>query len=432
MRSLNPYQNKWAIHARVMSKNKRTYHNAKGEGKLFNIDVQDATGDIRISGFNEVVDQYFDKLEVGKCFLISGGQLKAANPMYNKTSHGFEVTLNRGCTIEEIPDDGGLPQRTYTFVPISTLEHKEIDSHVDVLAIVCKCAEPNTYTNKNGREVTKRVMDLVDASGMSIEATMFGEGALNLKVQQGVAIAIKGAKVGSWNTKSLTLWGDTVFDVNPDLPEAHSLMGWWQHQGANQQPRHLSEGNGGGGGGAPAPRVSFTDIEDKALGLNAQADYFSVNCYITHVKTDKRSMWYIACPNCKKKVSSDDTCLDGHCEKCDKPVVGTRRWIFSAQCNDTSGSRYISFFDAEASRLLGGKTADEMAPIKFEDEQNGTENFNGHFKKHCFQRYTMRCSARSDNYNDETRIKISCVALQPLNFVQEGRNLLTEIQSMIV
>ena len=34
-------------------------------------------------------------------------------------------------------------------------------------------------------------------------------------------LAIKGAKVGSWNTKSLTLWGDTHFEPNPDTAEAH-------------------------------------------------------------------------------------------------------------------------------------------------------------------------------------------------------------------
>ena len=46
-----------------------------------------------------------------------------------------------------------------------------------------------------------------------------------------MVLAIKGAKVGSWNTKSLTLWGDTHFEPNPDTAEAHDLMGWWRHTG---------------------------------------------------------------------------------------------------------------------------------------------------------------------------------------------------------
>ena len=57
---LNPYTNgRWMIRVRVMSKDKRTYRNAKGEGKLFNVLVADHTGDIRLTGFNEVLDQYY-------------------------------------------------------------------------------------------------------------------------------------------------------------------------------------------------------------------------------------------------------------------------------------------------------------------------------------------------------------------------------------
>ena len=67
------------IRVRVMSKDKRTYRNAKGEGKLFNVLVADHTADIRLTGFNEVLDTFYDRLEVGKCYLISQGQIKQAN-----------------------------------------------------------------------------------------------------------------------------------------------------------------------------------------------------------------------------------------------------------------------------------------------------------------------------------------------------------------
>ena len=35
--------------------------NAKGEGKLFNVLVADHTGDIRMTGFNETLDQYYER-----------------------------------------------------------------------------------------------------------------------------------------------------------------------------------------------------------------------------------------------------------------------------------------------------------------------------------------------------------------------------------
>lgn len=67
------------------------------------------------------------------------------------------------------------------------------DTHVDVLAMISQCDDPLTYTNKKGREVTKRVLHLADASGKSIEATMFGDNAQDMRLSVGTAVAIKGA-----------------------------------------------------------------------------------------------------------------------------------------------------------------------------------------------------------------------------------------------
>lgn len=62
---LNPYQNKWSIKARVTNKSPiRTYSNARGEGKLFNVELLDATGEIKMAGFNEQCDKFYDLLQI--------------------------------------------------------------------------------------------------------------------------------------------------------------------------------------------------------------------------------------------------------------------------------------------------------------------------------------------------------------------------------
>jgi len=389
--------------------------------------VLDKTGDIKVTGFNQECDSFFDKIEPGRCYFISGGQLKPVDQRYNKTSHQFEITLNRGSAIDETEDDPAIPKQEFQFAPLPAIETMADDSYCDVLAVVAQCDEPLTYTNKAGKEVTKRVMHLADKSGKSIEATVFGSGATDDRLQADVVLAIKGAKVGSWNTKSLTLWGDTHFEPNPDTAEAHDLMGWWRHTGCSMQRAHISVSGGGGGASRDSPRLLFSDIEERAMGMNGTPEYFSVNCFITHIRTDQRTLWYIACPNCKKKVQgASEDMLDGHCEKCNAPTTGTRRWIFTGQCNDPSGSRYVSFFDDTAVRLLGGRTADEMAPTKESD----SSRFDAHFLKHSFQRVVMKCQVKSDTYNDEQRIKVSCQNFEPLNPVAEGRRLLAEIASM--
>jgi len=149
--------------------------------------VLDKTGDIKVTGFNQECDSFFDKIEPGRCYFISGGQLKPVDQRYNKTSHQFEITLNRGSAIDETEDDPAIPKQEFQFAPLPAIETMADDSYCDVLAVVAQCDEPLTYTNKAGKEVTKRVMHLADKSGKSIEATVFGSGATDDRLQAHVS-----------------------------------------------------------------------------------------------------------------------------------------------------------------------------------------------------------------------------------------------------
>lgn len=62
---LSPYQNKWVIKARVTAKAPiRHWSNAKGEGKLFSMDLMDESGQIRVTAFRDLVDKFYDIIEV--------------------------------------------------------------------------------------------------------------------------------------------------------------------------------------------------------------------------------------------------------------------------------------------------------------------------------------------------------------------------------
>ena len=63
--ALSPYQNKWVIKARVTAKSAiRTWSNAKGEGKLFSMDLMDESAQIRVTAFRDLVDKFYDMIEV--------------------------------------------------------------------------------------------------------------------------------------------------------------------------------------------------------------------------------------------------------------------------------------------------------------------------------------------------------------------------------
>ncbi len=58
---------RWTIKARVTQKSAiRTWSNSRGEGKLFNMNLLDESGEIRATAFKDEVDKYYDMIEVNK------------------------------------------------------------------------------------------------------------------------------------------------------------------------------------------------------------------------------------------------------------------------------------------------------------------------------------------------------------------------------
>jgi replication factor A1 len=100
---LSPYQNNWTIKARVTQKSDiRTWSNQRGEGKLFNVNFMDESGEIRATGFNAQVDQFYDKLEEGKVYTVSKARVNLAKKKFSNLTNDYELNLDRNTEIEEV------------------------------------------------------------------------------------------------------------------------------------------------------------------------------------------------------------------------------------------------------------------------------------------------------------------------------------------
>lgn len=88
---------------RITNKTEKTYTNAKGDGKLFSVDMLDDSGELRGTGFNEEADRIGAMMEVGKCYKIRGGRLKQANRRFSHINNDYELTF--GALRNTIPPD---------------------------------------------------------------------------------------------------------------------------------------------------------------------------------------------------------------------------------------------------------------------------------------------------------------------------------------
>jgi replication factor A1 len=103
---LSPYQNNWTIRARVTQKSEiRNWSNQRGEGKLFNVTLMDESAEIRGTGFNNVVDDLYDKFEEGKVYYISKARVNLAKKKFSNLQNDYELTFDRNTEVEEVSFD---------------------------------------------------------------------------------------------------------------------------------------------------------------------------------------------------------------------------------------------------------------------------------------------------------------------------------------
>ncbi|KAJ6490618.1 replication factor-A C terminal domain-containing protein [Mycena vitilis] len=416
---LSPYQNNWTIKARVIQKGEmKTFSNQKGEGQLFNVTLMDETGEIRATAFNAVAIALYDKLQEGKVYYVSRARVNIAKKQFSHLSNEYELGFEKNTDIEECLDSN-VPDIKYDFVPLGDLEKIAKDSTCDVIGIVKEVADTSEITSKaTNRQIVKRELTLVDTSGFSVRMTLWGKQAEQFNSPEAV-IAFKSVKVGDYGGRSLSFFSSSTMALNPDIPAAHKLRGWYDESGKNASYQaHQSTGGGGASGGTGFQRNemrNILDVKTKMVGeaSSQESEYFSLRATIVFMKPD--SMWYAACQTCNKKVTED---TDGtwRCEKCNQSWPQPKyRYIMAMACSDWSDQAWLQGFN-EVGELVFGKTADELEALKRADEAA----FASTVQEATCETYNFLCRARSDDYNGQSRVRYGISRIQPLNYKEEG------------
>jgi replication factor A1 len=433
IKSLNPYQNRWTIKARVTSKSEiRSWNNQKGSGKLFHIDLLDAQGgEIRATMFNDAVEAFYPLLEVGKVYYISKGTLKIANKKFTSIPNEYELSLDRNSQITLCNDAGDIPSMHYNFVPIQSINDIQKDEVVDVLGVAVTIGECTAIVTKQGKELKKRNITLVDRTGVCIDFTLWGDKAENLGFQFGdqPILAIKGAKVSTFNNKTLTSVNSTLMEVNPDIREAAALRSWFDTEGVTMQLNSLSRGREPGQFGdasssyGPTETKTFEEVKAALTGIRDKPLYFDVKGTITIIRQDG-NLWYYACPNCNRKVPQT---VDGRCDNCqqsyDKP---TPRYILSFCAADHTGSQWLSCFNDVAEGILGGQTAGDMELWR----EMKDPRFEHTFQQAMHKQYKFRLRGKEEVYQDNWKLKCTVVGAHPVDLVKDSAVLLQQIQQL--
>ncbi|KAK5918101.1 hypothetical protein CgunFtcFv8_002895 [Champsocephalus gunnari] len=422
---LNPYQSKWTIRVRVTNKSSiRTWSNSRGDGRLFSFEVLDESGEIKVTAFNKEVDQFFSLVEQGKVYYITKATLKVANKQFNTLKNNYEMTLQAHSSVVPCDDSQGIPAVNCDFVPIAELENRDTDTIVDVIG-VCKSADDvSRITTKTSREVSKRALQLIDTTGKVVTLTLWREEAEKFDCSVNPVVAVKGARLSDFGGRSVSALFSSTVMVNPDLPEAFSLRAWYDQGGYALDGQSLTETRSAGSG-AKTNWKTLSEVKNEHLGHGEKADYFS--CLATVLYTRKENCLYKACPteDCNKKVIDQQNGLY-RCEKCSREFPNFKyRLILNANLADFGDNQWVTCFQETAEALLG-HSAEILGQLRDTDENA----FDEVFQKANFTTHIFRNRVKLETYNDESRVKVTVMEVQPVDHREFSRRLLSNIRRL--
>jgi replication factor A1 len=216
------------------------------------------------------VDKFYEKVEIGKVYLIGNCVVKSANKKFSSLKNDYEISFTRETIVDEVEDTADVPEITYDLKLIEAIKDTPVEEIVDIVAVCHACSDVQTIiTRATNKELKKREVTLVDESKYSVTLTMWGKEAEEFNIMGNPIIAIRRAKVGEYqNNKNVSLLMSSNFFVsflslilsklskllvhlqlNPNIAEAHHLRGWYDNVGSGLTFTGLSSAGGSSGGG---------------------------------------------------------------------------------------------------------------------------------------------------------------------------------------
>ncbi|KAI8939062.1 hypothetical protein NX059_004901 [Plenodomus lindquistii] len=422
--SLSPYAHKWTIRARCTSKSDmKEWHNAKGAGKLFSVNLLDDTGEIRATAFTEVADKLYPVFEEGVVYYISAPcRVTLAKKQFSNLPNDYELQFERDTEVEKAEDQENKPQIRFNFTKIGDLDSVEKDSTIDTVGVLKEVGEVATITSKNtNKDFSKRELTLADDSQTSVRLTIWGKTAESFEAPLESILAFKGVKVSDFGGRSLSLLSSGSMMIDPDIDEAHKLRGWFNAVGQNATFSTHNNLASSSGGSKNESKIISQIMEEESY-LQDTPTYLSLKASVVYVKNT--TVAYPACSTqgCNKKVIEENPGA-WWCEKCQKTYPEPLyRYVLSVNVADHTGTLWLSCFD-EAGQAIVGMSANEAMKIKTDDEDNGTQNFMTVMQEATCKTFNFRVRGKMETYQDQPKPRYQVLNMYPLNYAQEANKL---------
>lgn len=440
---ISTYIQRWTIKARVTSKSVlRSFSKQNGNGgKVFHVNLLDAEkGEIRASFFGDAAEKYFDKMQQGKCYTLSRGNVRIANPQYNNCGHKYELVFDKLAEVADAADDDQIETMKLSITELRKVQTRALPATVDLCGIITEATSTYSFTSRDGKELVKREVTIADDSATSLTVTVWGERA---KQEDSVfagnpVICFKTVLVKDWQGgRSGSLAEGGAMMLNPKCPEAERVRRWWSEGGSSAGLTALSADRklGAGTRRAPAKSTDIMGLRKVSDQVLDQPESYSVVCRLAYVQLQKKGepqpLYYMACQElkegrslpCNRKVDSS-----GFCASCNRAGQSAPRFTARCRFSDYGDSAWLTTFHEAVEHVLG-MTAQKAQEV---ESEGGREAFEMAINSRYFSEpLHLTVRAKLDTYNGETRTNITCTDSRPVKHGEHGRAMLQGIREMI-
>ncbi|PSC74786.1 Replication A 70 kDa DNA-binding subunit isoform A [Micractinium conductrix] len=423
--ALNPYNNNWAVKAKVVSKGpKRSFT----RGSVFTAEIVDQQGtSIEATFWRDAADAAHNLLEEGKVYIFARGNVKPADKRYSRVRNDYALHFDTASELEACSDDidTSAMHAKLEFVPIDQLAaYADKKMSVDLVGVVSEVRLLGSVKRKTDQvELSRRDLTILDQSLKNVTVTLWGSAAegAGRELEDAAAsggtlvMAISSCRVSSYNGVSVSSLQRSAVLINPtDIPEAVVLREWYDSEGRGAATTHVGEGLASAikrtGSGGPAERESLEVFRASApASTDNKPRYATVGATFASINADQ-ALYYMANPENNRKVVEQGP-GQYYCEY-DGTTLPTmvRRYIFAAKVMDESGEVLVQVFNEQAEQLLGMK-ADELADIREADPKRYNEVLQGAL----WQDSVLRVKAQAQEYNGDIRQRYSVADIRPVD-----------------
>lgn len=336
----------------------------------------------------------------------------------------------------------GSKQSFTNYTNLQQVQTKPLPCRVDLCGVVTSFKEVSKVLAKDGKELVKRDVTIADDTGYSMEVTLWNDAGTrpDSEFSGNPTLLVHGVLIKEFNGgRNGSTIPSTTVEFNSPIEDAQKLAQWWKQGGASQNLTSLRGAAGvGGSAAANAERCSVAEMRAKSELVGEAQQLYKVTARLGGVQTRKLGeqipLHYMACQELRDNQYGQLPCnkrLDasGFCNTCNKSGKSAVRLNIRSRLSDFSDSVWLTTFHEAAEKVLN-MTGEQVAATDVGTE--GREKMEELMKQHYFGEpmdFTIR--AKLDFYQGEPRVNVTCAGVAPVNRRERGRQMLSEIQSML-